>query len=136
MEESDTSLQLSHEVSLIKSFIIKERQQRYLDLLSTPKGRIKFRSYIAHFKDLNYQFYSELPDSINQAIGLYNLLKSNGAPEFCYIISSNSKFDKKDMLLRDALNNLFLSGIEFFMSCIPGKLAYFEGEDGRYLLQK
>jgi hypothetical protein len=129
---------LNHEINLIKSFVIKERQQRYTGLLSTEKGRSKFRSYIAHFKDLNSQYCTRLPASVSQSVDLYNLLKSKGAPDTCYIISSNSSLDRKELLLKEATETLFHSGFDYFLSCIPGKLAYFEGEElgSFYLLQK
>jgi len=138
MEEFDNNIQINHEISLIKSFVVKDRQRRYIDLLSTTKGRIKFRAYIAHFKDLNHQFCTTIPTDVSQSIDLYNLLKSKNAPETCYVISSNSALDKKTLLLKDATKDLFCSGVDYFLSCIPGKLAYFEGEEPkcRFILQK
>jgi hypothetical protein len=42
------------------------------------------------------------------------------------------------MLLDEATKQLFLTGVDFFLSSMPGRLVYFEGEGikNRYLLQK
>jgi len=130
--------QMDHEICLIKSFVIKERQQRYINLIATKRGRIKFRSYIAHFNDLDNQFCFPLIKNLVNPNGLYELLNLNGAPETCYVISEHDKYDQNELHLKDAINELFLSGLAYFISCIPGKLAYYEGEDlnSRYTLQK
>jgi hypothetical protein len=129
---------MEHELNIIKTFVTKERQQRYINLISTKKGRAKFRLYIAHFQDIDKHFCSLLTPSIKIPNNLLDLLKSKGAPDICYIISENSKYDQKELQLQDAVNKLFHSGIAYFLSCIPGNLAYYEGEDlnSCYVLEK
>jgi hypothetical protein len=119
---------MEHEHSLIKAFVNKERQERYLALTSTEKGRRKFKTYLSHFKDFNNQNCSPIP-SLSSSTQLYDLLKSSGAPDTCYVICENLKYDMKVLPLMDATKQLFNSGLAFFLSCIPGKLAYYEGED-------
>lgn len=119
---------MEHEISLIQAFTLKERQERYLNLISTKKGRIKFRTYLSHFKDLNLKYCKV--NIINQdANEVYNILKSKGAPELCYIISEHDQYDQKIVPLSRAIMLLFSSGISYFISCIPGQLAYYEGEE-------
>jgi hypothetical protein len=118
---------MQHELLLIKTFIIKERQERYTNLISTERGRKKFRQYVAHFKDLNLKYCILLPFNFDSQI--VDLLKAEGAPDLCYIISENSQYDAKYLSLTDSIRELFNSGISYFLSCIPGKLAYYEGED-------
>ncbi len=127
---------MEHEQLLIKTFIIKERQSRYLNLIATAKGRKKFRTYISHFKDLNIQYCIPL-NSIKSYSQLYDLLKSEGALDLCYIISENSNYDMRFLSLFDSTQKMFNSGIAYFLSCIPGKLAYYEGEEinQRFLLK-
>lgn len=119
---------MEHELLLIKSFVIKDRQERYLNLIATEKGRKKFRTYIGHFKDLNSKCCIPL-NSLQSHIELQDLLKSEGASDVCYVISENSKYDLRTLPIMDATKQLFNSGIAFFLSCIPGKLVYYEGED-------
>jgi hypothetical protein len=40
------------------------------------------------------------------------------------------------MPLAEALAFIFGSGIGTFLSCIPGRLGYFENEDGNFLLER
>jgi hypothetical protein len=119
---------MEHELLLIKSFVTKERQERYATLISTEKGRQKFKMYLSHFKDLNTQYCSPIP-SLPSYLQLYDLLKSSGAPNTCYVICENLNYDMKLLPLIDATRQLFNSGLAFFLSCIPGKLGYYEGED-------
>lgn len=117
-----------HELLLISSFVLKERQERYKNLIATSKGRKKFRAYIAHFKDFNSKDYTPL-NNCQDFLQLYYLLKSKGAPDLCYIISEHSDYDMQDLPLLQATENLFNSGVSYFLSCIPGKLVYYEGEE-------
>src|ERR1700722_10123553 len=119
---------MKHELLLIKQFVIKSRQERYLNLLQTDKGRKKLRSYISHFKDLDKK-YCTAAHKLHSYVELYDLLKLAGAPDTCYIISENSKYDMRSLEILEAGKQLFGSGVSFFLSCIPGQLAYYEGED-------
>jgi hypothetical protein len=126
-----------HEKMLIENFVSTERQERYLNLLQTKNGRVKLRKYIAHFKDLNPNFIKQV-HHLQTAAELRDLLESKGAIETCYIISEHSKYDANSMPLQEATDILFNSGIAYFLSCIPGQLAYYEGEENnqRFLLQR
>lgn len=66
------------------------------------------------------------------------MLRTLGAPEKCVIISENHDLDKKEAALAEALDECVGAGFGFFLSCIPGKVAYFEAEDlgERYILLK
>lgn len=119
---------MHNELLLFKAFIIKQRQDRYINLVATDKGRKKLRTYIAHFEDIESKHSTSL-HSLKTDLELVDLLKSHGAPSKCYIIAENSKYDMKTLPLNDAIKQLFNSGIAFFLSCIPGKLAYYESEN-------
>lgn len=118
-----------HESLLIDSFIIKSRQHRYIELINSRKGRIKFRKYIAHFKDLNEDLALNVSAICNSYDQVFSLLISKFDIDRCYCISENSKYDQREFFLSDALKELYNSGISYFLSCIPGKLVYYEGED-------
>jgi hypothetical protein len=49
-----------------------------------------------------------------------------GAPDTCAVIGGEN--DGKDMELLTALKQIVGYGTGTVLSCIPGKLAYFEGE--------
>ena len=49
-----------------------------------------------------------------------------GAPETCHVIGG--KHDGEDVELLTALKQIVGYGTGTVLSCVPGKLAYFEGE--------
>ena len=63
----------------------------------------------------------------------YPLLKERGAPEDCYILSLYKDMDGTFVPLRQAMT---WEGILYadFISCIPGQLAYWHGEEGDHYL--
>lgn len=121
----------NHEIDFIKAFIIKERQERFLALVQNKKSRKKFRLLLAH----NIEFSENKGE--NRLIKkeedndekIYQLLKKYGAPDACHIMCESSKYDDSEANLKEALNELFNSGFGYIISCIPGKLAYYQGED-------
>jgi hypothetical protein len=127
---------LSIERTFIENFVVKNRQERYVNLVATNRGRIKLRKYIAHFKDLALENIQDI--RIESAGQLYSLLTSKGAPSQCYIISENSNYDGKFLELKNAIEELFGSGISYFLCAIPEKLNYYESEDSsdRFILIK
>ena len=64
------------------------------------------------------------------------MLRQKGAPDSCYVMSDNPDIDGREMPLTDALSKTVGMDAGTLVSCIPGKLAYFEmeGFDGRYIL--
>ena len=62
-----------------------------------------------------------MPDFINA-----DILRAMGAPGTCHVIGG--EHDGKDMELLIALQQIVGYGTGTVLSCIPGKLAYFEGE--------
>lgn len=122
---------------LIENFVKKERKQRYLKLLSTERGRKKLRQAIPHFEDLNPAYIYPV-NNIRTSADLIAILNERSAPSKSYIISEHSEYDGKFFPLAAALDELFNSGISYFLCAIPEKLNYYEGEDtnSRYLLIK
>jgi hypothetical protein len=130
------SLSQIHEPQLIRAFILLQRQSRYLELLASPRRRRDLTREFSHFKHLDPNHAFALPPGRKWAIDIYELLKSKGAPETCYAISEEDDLDGKELALRDALDTIVGREIGTFLSCVPGKLAYFEDEDGRFILER
>jgi hypothetical protein len=65
-------------------------------------------------------------------------LKKNGAPEKCHVISEDIDVDGKEMMLREAIEEVLGYGLGSILSCIPGRLVYYEGEGpgDRYVLKR
>jgi hypothetical protein len=59
-----------------------------------------------------------------------------GGPEICYAVSEDDELDGKEIDLTHALETVIGPGTGTLLSCIPGKLAYFEDEDCRWNLAR
>jgi hypothetical protein len=128
--------QAEHERQLIRAFVLPQRQDRYLELLAKPKRRREITDALAHFKHLDMRYAVQIPGPQRRASGILELLKSKGAPETCYALSEDSELDGNEISLTDALTSIVGRGMGTFLSCIPGKLAYFEDEDQRWILER
>jgi hypothetical protein len=64
------------------------------------------------------------------------LLATKGAGSRCWVISEKSELDSQELDLRKALDETIGSGMGTIISCVAGKLGYFEDEDVRYILQR
>jgi len=135
---TETSDMVEDEELLIRAFIRPERKSRLLELLASPKGRKKLRASLAHFRDLDMRFAQTLLPSKNGAGDIEATLRAKGAPDTCHILSESAALDGRDMSLGLALAEIVGRGMGAFVSCIPGKLGYFESEESgeRYILAR
>ncbi len=125
-----------HEEAVVRAFILPSKRDRYLEFLASPKRRAKFIAELAHFKHLNPKFALSIPGSQTNPVSLHKLLVAKGAGLKCWVISENSELDGREVDLEAALKETIGRQIGTFISCVPGKLAYFEDEDGRFILQR
>jgi hypothetical protein len=141
------SIRGEHEQATIKAFVVHERQERCLLLLANVKRRKKFLDELGHFRWIDRRFASPVKWKVDPNIGLWQrhqqglgnlvgLLKARGAGETCWIISEISQIDGQELELEAALAAVVGKGMGSFLSCVPGKLAYFEDEDESLLLVK
>ena len=127
-----------HEQAFVESFVQSPRRERALLCLANRKKRSKFVHEFAHHG--TYVLMTECLRSIKPSQqnpdSIYAILRSLGASETCYVISE-STFDGEEMELLAALQEVVGSGMGTVISCLPGRLGYFEGEwKERYILQK
>jgi hypothetical protein len=127
-----------HEEQFARSFIVPAKRDRYLSLLESPKGRLKLAHGLNHCSDLDMRYAKLVPVGQQNVAAIEKLLKQKGAPDLCHVMSSNPEIDEQDMLLRKALEETVGQTMGTLISCVPGKLAYFEFEDAgeRYILQR
>ncbi len=126
------------EEQFIKAFILPSKRDRYITKLSSKKGRRKFTDRFCHSLDYDPRFASIIELSNKGADEIYDSLKSKGAPDKCHIISDLEELDAREMSLKAALREVVGYNSGTVIICIPGKLAYYEGEDvkARYILSK
>ena len=118
------------EEAFVHAFVRPERRDRALFELASPKKRGHFFNKLSHrFKTiLDERFMHAIPAPNSCADDICKMLKAEGAPQTSYVMSSKSDFDAQDSTLADALRNTVGMGLPSIVSCIPGKLAYFEAE--------
>ena len=124
-----------HESAFVESFIVKPRRERILELLASSKNRYKFTSKFDHH-GRNYivpECIRPFQPRYQHASEIEQILRSMGAPATCHFIGG--KQDGEDVPLLAALREVAGYGIGTVLSCVPGKLAYFEAEiRDRFLL--
>lgn len=118
-----------YEKILVKSFFTKRIQNRVLYELASPKKRKHVISRLSNYQDyLETEYFIEIPKPNSYYIETLDLLKKYGAGDFCYAISNHHELDGRHLKLQEALEKAIGNGMPSLISCIPNKLAYFEGE--------
>ena len=127
---------VNHEEALVKAFIPTHRQERFLEIIAKPKKRAKLLTELSHFKALNPQFMVVIPSNQQNPLALAKILRAKGAGTTCYIMSENSQLDGREVDLEAALKETVGRQMGTLISCVPGRLGYFEDEDGRCILER
>jgi hypothetical protein len=125
-----------HERELVKAFLLPQRQERYLELLSKPRRRKDLTREFAHFKHLDPRWAVEITPRFQPKKDILRILREKGALETCYCLSEAEELDGKSMTLADGLDAIVGRQIGTFLSCLPGRLAYFEDEEQRCILER
>jgi hypothetical protein len=119
-------------------FVSPQTRSRFRETLADERRRGKTLDRLDHFSDLHRMYPTPVPTNQQSADALGAKIRVKGAPTECHVVSSDRTLDGRTLSLDAAL--AVVEGSEFgtFVSCLPGKLAYFHGEtrDERYLLQR
>ena len=127
---------LKHEIETIRSFIVRRKRERYVEIVSNPKKRAKFTQQLAHFKDIDPSCKRSIIPSMQNPRGIAKLLMARGAPGYCYVIAEDPRLDGRELQLSEALEEIVGSGMGAILSCSPGWLGFIETEDERFILEK
>jgi len=136
-----------HESAVIRAFVQHEKQARFLGFLANLKNRRKFTESLSHFHWFDPRFATPIPWKVDPKLKLWDrhvqgvenihrLLKSKSAGLTCWVLSEDSEIDGRELDLRSALEHVRGRQIGTILSCVPGKLAYFESEDDTVLLAR
>ena len=125
---------MNHEEELIKAFFVPTKRERYLEMIANPRKRKKFLLELSHFKALDPRYCFAVPKVEHTAEQIAAFLTRKGAMPSCRIMSEDSDLDGKELPLLEALKKVVGYQMGTFLSCVPGKLAYFEDEDDRWIL--
>ena len=132
---------------MIKAFVVRGRQERFLYLLTNPKRRKKFLDELGHFRWFDERYVTPMKWKVDPTLGLWaghqqgirniaELLRSRGAGKTCWAISELAAIDGHELDLDAALEAVVGNDMGSILSCVPGKLAYFECEDESILLSR
>lgn len=128
------------EIEVIKKFVDKGKQDRYIQFVSSPKNRHKFISDLAHFRFFKWDLFGDVKGNKEQVIfqTLQTLQKNSVADKTCYVVSENTDIDTKTLDTKDAISQTVGYGMGTILVFGDSDMIYFEGEDmnTRYISKK
>ena len=126
------------EIEILTEFILRSKRERYAGLLRSAKGRRKFIDTLYHFNDFDPAVIVRLPASLETREGVLKELQRRGAGPTCYIVSTDASLDRATRDLSDTINQVFAFVEGTIIFCVPGRLAYYEGEapKNRFILYR
>lgn len=138
MTVSEADVLHPHEEALIRAFITRDRQEQFLQRLGDSRTRSKTLGRLYHFHDLDARYAHRVPPREAFVNDIYRVLKEKGTPKFFHVVSGDSEIDGRDVDLKEALEKTVGMGGGTFLSCLAGRLRYFEGEEinERYILER
>jgi hypothetical protein len=125
-----------HEQSLISAFVKRSKRERYREILANPRLRHKFTHLLPHFADFDPRYRLPLPSEKLFFDNILRELQKRHSPNFIFAISEDPALDQKELPLAEALKQIVGRGMGTVLSCIPGRLAFVETEDERYILER
>lgn len=126
---------MHHEQSLI-TFMKRSKRERYRVILSNPRLRQKFTRQLAHFADFDPKYRLPIPGSKLHSGNIEIELRRRHSPKMIFAISEDPALDQKELHLPEALQQTVGRGMGTVLSCIPGRLAFVETEDERFILER
>lgn len=121
------------------AFLAEPTKRRLETLLELgEKRRRDVRELLHHSVRLDPRFAQHLTGSEAFSGPVEAMLRKRGAPSTCYVLAANSDLDGREMPLGEALGSIIGMGDGAFVSCIPGRLGFYEYEDMKssYLLSR
>jgi len=121
-------MSIEREIQIANTFIIPAKRGRYVGLLNSKKGRLKFLERLYHFPDFDPRCIVELSGASDTASGLIAELRRRGAAEQCYVMSVSEDMDGVVGPIEELIREVFASVEGTIVCCVPGSLAYYEGD--------
>ena len=116
------------EARVIQRFVNKDKQERYLGFISSPKNRWKFINELPHFKDFKWNLLEAISkdeeNTILAAMKSYNLHQNS-----CYVISFDPKIDTKEMDVSDAIGEVANYNMGTILVFGDAKMIVYGGEE-------
>lgn len=127
---------MHNDLALLAEFVKSSKRARYREILSNPHLRHKFTDKLAHFTDFDHEYRLPIPSRKLFVDNIVIELRKRHCPNIVSAISEDPALDFKELPLREALKQTVGSGMGTVLSCIPGRLAFVETEDERFILER
>lgn len=119
----------SHEQGFLE-FLAEPTRRRMATLLALgEKRRTDVRALFDHGCRLDPRFSRHLQGKAAFAEPIARLLIGQGAPRECHVLASDAALDGLEMPLDEALKRIVGMGSGAYISCVPGRLGFFEFAD-------
>jgi hypothetical protein len=120
---------------IIKLFVVKEKHNRFLEFISSPK---KYNDFLHELlndpRNINPNCIAEELQGYQESSEIVRKLRKLGASKEAYLVSEDWDVDGKLGNLEDIIE--LVSGSGEIIYCLGTKLGYYEGhENWRYILQ-
>ena len=115
------------EIKVIKRFVDKAKQDRYIQFVSSPKNRHKFINDLSHFNFFKWDLFDNVK-GIEEDIILAALQKNNVASKTCYVISENATIDTKTLDIKEAISETVGGGMGTILVFGDADMIFFESE--------
>jgi hypothetical protein len=125
------------EIKVIRKFVEKAKQHRYIQFVSSTKNRSKFIKDLPHFNFFNWDLFDAVKGNEEQII-LKALQRNGVAYKTCYVISENANIDAKTLDTKVAISETVGSGMGAILVFGDADMIYFESEEmnGRFISKK
>jgi hypothetical protein len=127
---------VDHEQALIAAFVTRSKRDRYREILADPGLRHKFTHKLAHFTDFDSRYRVPIPSDKLFVDNLAAQLQKRSCPRIVYALSEDPRLDQRELPLAEALPQIVGRGVGTVLSCVPGRLAFVETEDERFILER
>jgi len=118
-------MNVEREQQLVGAFVVPRKRERYVEIVGSKKARAKFLQSLYHFADFDQAWVVAAPHAAEDTIAEP---RRRGAPDDCYIISVSKELDGLIKPLEDVIRERIAPIEGSILCCVPGELAYFEGE--------
>jgi hypothetical protein len=115
------------EIMVIKKFVDKPRQDRYIQFISSSKNRHKFISDLSHFNSFKWDLLDDVKGNEEQII-LESLQKNGVTSQTCYVISENPNIDTKTLDTKEAISETVGYGMGTILVFGDAEIIFFESE--------
>lgn len=131
-------MEIDHEAALVGAFVAKPKRERILEVLRGARRRRELQERFPHEDRWDPRFVVPILPQLQSAESIFAELVRRGAPETAYVVSAMASLDAQSFRLMDALRRIVGVAPGTAVSCIPGRLAYFEGEGqgNRFILER